>query len=29
MEGVAGRVEGIFLAAQEGELPHPVDSADA
>ena len=29
MEGVAGRVEGIFLAVQEGELPHPVDSADA
>jgi MOSC domain-containing protein YiiM len=29
MGSVAGRVEGIFLAAEQGELPHPVESAEA
>jgi MOSC domain-containing protein YiiM len=29
MGGLAGRVEGIFLSPQKGELPHPVESAEA
>jgi MOSC domain-containing protein YiiM len=29
MDAVAGRVEGIFLSARKGDVPHPVDSAEA